>query len=87
MKTTQQMSGDVGAEPNPLDSFGIVTLASLYPVNAVFILGLICKAVYSTRAGIPAFHLLWPRLVPKVWIGFLQIHFSSEYGKTLCGIL
>jgi hypothetical protein len=47
MKTTQQMSGDVGAEPNPLDSFGIVTLASLYPVNAVFILGLICKAVYS----------------------------------------
>lgn len=34
-------------EESPLDSFGIVTLASLYPVNAVYLLALVCKAVMT----------------------------------------
>jgi len=41
--TTDRRKRGVTDEANPLDSFGIVTLASLYPVISVTILGLICR--------------------------------------------
>jgi len=45
--TTDRKKRGVVEEANPLDSFGIVTLASLYPVIGVTILGLICRAVVT----------------------------------------
>merc|ERR1719424_29468 len=44
--TDRKNKGDT-SEANPLDSFGIVTLASLYPVMGVLCLGFLCQAVVS----------------------------------------
>merc|ERR1711871_1582849 len=53
--TTDRKKRGVTDEANPLDSFGIVTLASLYPVIGVTLLGLICRAVTTDEEIIAEF--------------------------------